>query len=47
MNAKPGKRPTRTEAHDNALTSAEKKVAKKPGKKFIGSKIRDILRGNG
>src|SRR5689334_10486819 len=44
--AKQGPRPKRTKKHDDALTSAEKKVAKKPGGKFIGSKIRDILRGN-
>lgn len=39
-------KPKRTKKHDDALTSAEKKIAKKPGGKFIGSKIRDILRGN-
>lgn len=44
--AKQGPKPKRTEKHDKALSSAEKKVSKAPGKKFIGSKIRDILRGN-
>jgi hypothetical protein len=40
-------KPTRKEKHDKALTSAEKKLAKKPNpKKSVGSKIRDILRGN-
>lgn len=47
MNAKPGKRPVRTQKHEDALNSAEKKVAKKPGGEFIGSKIRKILKGNG
>lgn len=45
--AKPGKRPTRTEKQDKALSSAEAKLSKKPNpKKSVGSKIRDILRGN-
>ena len=45
--AKPGKKPTRTEKHDKALTSAEGKLAGKPKpQKSLGSKIRDILKGN-
>lgn len=40
-------KPTRKEKHDKALTSAEKKLAKKGiTKKSLGSKIRDIVTGN-
>ena len=52
MNAKPGKRPTRNEKHDKALTSAEKKLAqqaKKTGQQggsFLGSKMRRIWKDN-
>lgn len=45
--AQAGRKPTRKEKHDKALTSAEAKLAKKPKpQKSMGSKIRDILRGN-
>lgn len=45
--AKPGPKPKRGAKQDQALTSAERKLAKKPNpKKSMGSKIRDILRGN-
>lgn len=47
MNAQQGRKPTRGQKQENALNSAEKKLAKKNnGKKSMGSKIRDILRGN-
>jgi hypothetical protein len=42
-----GRKPTRKEKHDRALTSGEAKLAKKGvTKKSIGSKIRDALKGN-
>lgn len=45
--AQQGRKPTRKEKHDKALSSAEQKLAKKGvTKKSVGSKIRDILRGN-
>jgi hypothetical protein len=47
--AQQGRKPKRTEKHDKALNSAEAKLAKKNGngnKKSMGSKIRDILKGN-
>lgn len=52
MNAAQGRKPKRTERHDKALTSAERKLAKqaaKTGKKngsFIGSVIRRIGKDN-
>lgn len=45
--AKPGKKPTRKEKHDAALTSAAEKVKKKGvTQKSLGEKIRDALKGN-
>ena len=45
--AQQGRKPTRKEKHDKALTSAEQKLAKKGvNKKSLGGKIRDALRGN-
>lgn len=42
-----GRKPTRKEKHDEALTSAAKKMAKKgAAKKSLGEKIRDALKGN-
>jgi hypothetical protein len=45
-------KPNRTERHDKALSSAEKKLAKqaaktgKPNRSFLGSKIRRINQDN-
>lgn len=41
-------KPKRTEKHDKALTSAEKKVSKgkKTGGEFLGSKLRKIWKSN-
>jgi hypothetical protein len=45
--AKQGPKPKRTEKQEKALNSAEAKLRKKGvTKKSVGSKIRDILRGN-
>lgn len=45
--AQQGRKPTRKEKHDKALSSAEAKLAKKPKPtKSLGSKIRDALKGN-
>lgn len=42
-----GRKPTRKEKHDAALTSAAAKVKKKGVKqKSLGEKIRDALKGN-